>query len=150
MKKIVSLLLTALMAFSAMTVGAFSASAATVDDDIAIEAGSRIYFDNTNTKWENIYFYAWSYGYYGDFVPMEAVADHENLYSVVVPVDVPPYVEKDGVNVPTEFFLFTNSTDWSGQQTANMPVEVGKNTYTHSCNNRSSCNSLYKVIHRHN
>ena len=137
MKKIVSLLLTALMAFSAMTVGAVSASAAE-DDNIAFKAGSRIYFDNTDTQWDKIYFYAWNYGYFGDFVPMEkeeAKVDEEgnpvgdNLYYVVTPVDVPATVEQGGVSVPTEYFLFTNSTDWSGQQTANMSVETGMNTY---------------------
>ena len=98
--------------------------------DIAIEAGSRIYFDNTNTQWDEIYFYAWNYGYFGDFVTMEPVADHENLYSVVVPVDVPSYVEQNGEIELTEYFLFTNSTTWSGKQTADMSVEVGMNTYT--------------------
>ncbi len=129
MKKIISLLLTAVIAFSAITFKSVSASAA-VTDNIAFKAGSRIYFDNTETQWDEIYFYAWNYGYYVDFVPMEAVEGYENLYSVVVPVDVPAYVEVDGVNIPTEYFLFTNSTTWSGQQTANMPVEAGINTYT--------------------
>lgn len=137
MKKIVSLLLTALMAFSAMTVGAVSASAAE-DDNIAFKAGSRIYFDNTDAQWDEIYFYAWNYGYFGDFVPMEkeeAEVDEDgqpikgDLYYVVTPVDVPATVEQGGVSVPTEYFLFTNSKTWSGQQTANMPVEVGMNTY---------------------
>ena len=132
MKKIVSLLLTALMAFSAMTVGAFSASAAE-DDQIPVvfEAGSYIYFDNTNTKWDEVYFYSWAYGYFGDFVPMDKVEGKDNLYSVVVPQDIPEYyVDEKGLNQATECFLFTSQPNWSGKQTQNMPVELGMNTYT--------------------
>lgn len=121
MKKILSVILTALMAFSVLTVGAASASAAEQETAApALEAGSKIFFDNTNTKWENVYFYAWNYGYFGDSVPMTKVPD-SNLYSVVVPVDVP-----DGA----EYFLFKSMPDWSGAQTANQTVTAGFNTYT--------------------
>lgn len=60
MKKAVSLLLTGLMAFSAVSAGAVSASAATTDDEpvaLAFEAGSKIFFDNTNTDWDQVFFY---------------------------------------------------------------------------------------------
>lgn len=120
MKKVISLLLTALMAFSVATVGAVSASAVEEDPEIAITAGSHIFFDNTNTQWTDVYFYAWNYGYFGDSVPMEQVGN-TNVYEIVVPQDVP-----NGA----EYFLFKSAPDWSGQQTANQTVETGKNTYT--------------------
>ena len=120
MKKVISLLLTALMAFSVATVGAVSASAVEEDPEIAITAGSHIFFDNTNTQWTDVYFYAWNYGYFGDSVPMEQIGN-TNVYEIVVPQDVP-----DGA----EYFLFKSAPDWSGQQTANQTVETGKNTYT--------------------
>lgn len=118
MKKVISILLTVLMAFSALTVGAVSASAA--EETPALPAGSTILFDNTNTNWENVYFYAWNYGYFGDSVPMTKVGT-SNVYSIVVPVDVP-----DGA----EYFLFKSKPDWSGAQTPNQTVTAGKNTYT--------------------
>ena len=120
MKKVISLLLTALMAFSVATVGAVSASAVEEDPEIAITAGSHIFFDNTNTQWTDVYFYAWNYGYFGDSVPMEQVGNTD-VYEIVVPQDVP-----NGA----EYFLFKSAPDWSGQQTTNQTVETGKNTYT--------------------
>lgn len=121
MKKVISLLLTALMAFSVVTVGAVSASAAVEEDTApAITAGSHIFFDNTNTQWTNVYFYAWNYGYFGDSVPMEVSDKGPNMYEIVVPQDVP-----NGA----EYFLFKSAEDWSGQQTPNQTVETGKNTY---------------------
>lgn len=119
MKKVISLLLTALMAFSVLTVGAVSASAAE-EPAPALAAGSHIFFDNTNTQWTDVYFYAWNYGYFGDSVPMKQVGDTA-VYEIVVPQDVP-----NGA----EYFLFKSAADWSGQQTANQTVEAGKNTYT--------------------
>lgn len=121
MKKVISLLLTALMAFSVVTVGAVSASAVEEDPTPAITAGSHIFFDNTNTQWTDVYFYAWNYGYFGDSVPMEKSDKGPNMYEIVVPQDVP-----NGA----EYFLFKSAKDWSGQQTANQTVETGKNTYT--------------------
>lgn len=118
MKKVISLLLTALMAFSVLTVGAVSASAAE-EPEIALEAGSHIYFDNTNTQWTDVYFYAWNYGYFGDSVPMEQIGD-TNMYEIVVPQPVP---------AGAEYFLFKSAADWSGQQTPNQTVVAGKNTY---------------------
>lgn len=121
MKKVISLLLTALMAFSVVTVGAVSASAAVEEDTApAITAGSHIFFDNTNTQWKEVYFYAWNYGYFGDSVPMEKSDKGTNMYEIVVPQDVP-----NGA----EYFLFKSAKDWSGQQTANQTVETGYNTY---------------------
>lgn len=120
MKKVISLLLTTLMAFSVATVGAVSASAVEEDPEIAITAGSHIFFDNTNTQWTDVYFYAWNYGYFGDSVPMEQIGNTD-VYEIVVPQDVP-----NGA----EYFLFKSAPDWSGQQTANQTVETGKNTYT--------------------
>ena len=117
MKKVVSLLLAVMMLLSVVAVGAVSASAA----DVALKAGSRIFFDNTNAKWEQVYFYAWNYGFFGDFVPMKPVEGKENLYSLVVPVDVP-----EGA----EYFLFTDSTTWNGHQTKNQTALTGVNTYT--------------------
>lgn len=118
MKKVISLLLTALMALSVLTVGAVSASAAE-EPEIALEAGSHIFFDNSNTKWENVYFYAWNYGYFGDSVPMEQIGETD-MYEIVVPQAVP---------VGAEYFLFKSKADWSGQQTPNQTVIAGKNTY---------------------
>lgn len=109
------------MAFSVVTVGAVSASAAVEEDTApAITAGSHIFFDNTNTQWTNVYFYAWNYGYFGDSVPMEVSDKGPNMYEIVVPQDVP-----NGA----EYFLFKSAEDWSGQQTPNQTVETGYNTY---------------------
>lgn len=119
MKKVISLLLTALMAFSVLTVGAVSASAAE-ETAPALAAGSHIFFDNTNTQWTDVYFYAWNYGYFGDSVPMNQIGDTA-VYEIVVPQDVP-----NGA----EYFLFKSAADWSGQQTPNQTVETGMNTYT--------------------
>lgn len=121
MKKLVSILLTGLMAFSAITAGAVSASAATPEEEpavLAFAAGDDIVFDNTNTDWTNVYLYSWGMGYFGDFVPMDKVDD--NTYTAVAPVDV---------EAGTECFLFTNTTDWSGKQTPNIVTEANKNTY---------------------
>lgn len=120
MKKFLSILLTAILAISVFSFGAVSASAAEDEPAPAIAAGEKIFFDNTETQWTDIYFYAWSYGFFGDFVPMEASSVGENLYEVVAPIDVP-----DGA----EYFLFTNTTNWSGQQTPNQSVTAGFNTY---------------------
>lgn len=131
MKKAVSLFLTGLMAFSAVTAGAVSASAATDEpatNPIVFEAGSKIFFDNTNTQWDDVYFYSWNYGYFGDSVPMTQVGESD-VYSIVVPEDVPAF---DAKGNPTEYFLFKSASDWSGSQTANQTVEVGVNTYTPS------------------
>lgn len=121
MKKLVSILLTGLMAFSAITAGAVSASAATTEEEpaaIAFAAGDDIVFDNTNTDWTDVYLYSWGMGYFGDFVKMDAAGN--DLYTAVAPVDV---------TAGTECFLFTNTTDWSGKQTPNIVTEAGKNTY---------------------
>lgn len=121
MKKMLSILLTGLMAFSAVTVGAVSASAATPEEEpaaIAFSAGDDIVFDNTNTDWTDVYLYSWGMGYFGDFVKMDAAGN--DLYTAVAPVDV---------TAGTECFLFTNTTDWSGKQTPNIVTEAGKNTY---------------------
>lgn len=121
MKKVISLVLSALMAFSALTVGAVTASAAETEEDtaLAFTAGSDIYFDNSETRWDTVYMYAWGMGYFGDFVEMEASG--RNLYSTVAPVDV---------EAGKEYFLFTNSTDWTGEQTPNIVTEAGMNEYT--------------------
>lgn len=136
MKKVISLLLAVMMAFSIVAVGAVSASAA---EDVAFEAGSKMFFDNTNTQWDNIYFYAWSNGYYGDFVPMQPVEGEENLYSLVVPQAVP-----NG----DSYFLFTNSTDWTGSQTDNQSATAGYNTYTPSADAKAVVKSYteYEVV----
>lgn len=121
MKKMLSILLTGLMAFSAVTVGAVSASAATPEEEpavLAFAAGDDIVFDNTNTDWTDVYLYSWGMGYFGDFVKMDAAGD--DLYTAVAPVDV---------EAGTECFLFTNTTDWSGKQTPNIVTEANKNTY---------------------
>lgn len=121
MKKAVSLLLTGLMAFSAVSAGAVSASAATTDDEpvaLAFSAGEDIVFDNSQTNWENVYLYSWGMGYFGDFVPMDA--GENNTFTAVAPVDV---------EAGTECFLFTNTTDWSGKQTPNIVTQENKNTY---------------------
>lgn len=122
MKKLASLLLTGLMAFSAVSAGAVSASAATTEDEpaaLAFSAGSDIVFDNSETGWTDVYLYSWGMGYFGDFVKMDATGS-DNYYTAVAPVDVA---------AGTECFLFTNTTDWSGKQTPNIVTEAGKNTY---------------------
>lgn len=122
MKKLVSIFLTGLMAFSAVSAGAVSASAATTEDEpaaLAFSAGSDIVFDNSETQWTDVYLYSWGMGYFGDFVKMDATGS-DNYYTAVAPVDVA---------AGTECFLFTNTTDWSGKQTPNIVTQEGKNTY---------------------
>ena len=117
MKRIISLLLTALMAFSVLTVGAASVSAAEGD----IPAGTVIYFDNTNTKWDNVYFYAWKFGFFGDTYELSPISEDSNLYSMVLPQDVTP---------GEAFFLFKSAEDWNGKQTTDQAAYADLNTYT--------------------
>ena len=119
MKKILSIVLTICMAFSVLTVGAASVSAAG-DDDIALKAGSLIYFDNSKANWDEVYFYAWNYGFFGDTYEMTPVAGQEDLYKIVVPEDVPA-----GKN----YFLFKSAKDWSGFQTSDQAAYANYNTY---------------------
>lgn len=136
MKKFISLILVVLMTFSVVSLGAASTSA--VEVEYAFRAGDRIFFDNSYAQWDNIYMYAWNYGYYVDFIPMEKVnfdvenakgnpIDNTNLYSLVIPQDVP-----DGAS----YFLFTNTTDWSGIQTFDQSATMGYNTYTPSADGK--------------
>lgn len=127
MKKFLSIILTICLAFSVLTVGAASVSAAEGDDNIALKAGSLIYFDNTNTQWDEVYFYAWQFGFFGDTYKMTPVADNEDLYSIVVPVDVPAVVPEGQAST---YFLFKSAEDWSGKQTADQQAYEGYNTYT--------------------
>lgn len=121
MKKFLSIVLTICMAFSVLTVGAVSASAA--ENANALEAGSVIYFDNTYTKWSKVYFYAWKYGFFGDTYEMDEI-DGTNLYKIVVPVDVPAN--------NSDYFLFKNTGagDWTGRKTDDQKAYAEYNTYT--------------------
>ena len=121
MKKFLSIVLTICMAFSVLTVGAVSVSAA--ENANALEAGSVIYFDNTYTKWSKVYFYAWKYGFFGDTYEMDEI-DGTNLYKIVVPVDVPAN--------NSAYFLFKNTGagDWTGRQTDDQKAYAEYNTYT--------------------
>lgn len=116
MKKFLSIILTICLAFSVLTVGAASVSAAEGD----IPAGTVIYFDNTSTKWDNVYFYAWKFGFFGDTYELSPISEDSNLYSMVLPQDVTP---------GETFFLFKSAEDWSGKQTADQAAYVGLNTY---------------------
>lgn len=121
MKKLISFLLTGLMAFSAVSAGAVSASAATTDNEpaaVSFSAGNDIVFDNSQTQWPKVYLYSWGMGYFGDFVEMTSTGN--DLYTAVAPVNV---------EAGTECFLFTSTTDWSGKQTPNIVTEADKNTY---------------------
>lgn len=121
MKKLISLLLTGLMAFSAVSAGAVSASAATTDNEpaaVSFSAGNDIVFDNSQAQWPKVYLYSWGMGYFGDFVEMTSTGN--DLYTAVAPVNV---------EAGTECFLFTSTTDWSGKQTPNIVTEADKNTY---------------------
>ena len=117
MKKILSIVLTICMAFSVLTVGAASVSAAEGD---TVPAGTVIYFDNTSANWDNVYFYAWKFGFYGDTYELSPVSKDSKLYSMVLPQDVTP---------GEAFFLFKSAKDWSGKQTVDQAAYVGYNTY---------------------
>lgn len=109
------------MAFSAVSAGAVSASAATTDNEpaaVSFSAGNDIVFDNSQTQWPKVYLYSWGMGYFGDFVEMTSTGN--DLYTAVAPVNV---------EAGTECFLFTSTTDWSGKQTPNIVTEADKNTY---------------------
>lgn len=130
MKKFLSIVLTICMAFSVLTVGAVSASAA--ENANALDAGSVIYFDNTYTKWSKVYFYAWNYGFFGDTYEMQHVRGEENLYKIVVPYNVPAN--------NSDYFLFKNTGagDWTGRKTADQKAYAGYNTYTPQYSSGSS------------
>ena len=129
MKKFLSIVLTICMAFSVLTVGAVSASAA--ENANALEAGSVIYFDNTYTKWSKVYFYAWKYGFFGDTYEMQPVAN-TNLYKIVVPYNVPAN--------NSAYFLFKNTGagDWTGRKTDDQKAYAEYNTYTPQYSSGSS------------
>ena len=120
MKRIISLLLTALMAFSVLTVGAASVSAV----GETVPAGTEIYFDNSNTGWKEVYFYAWANQFFGDTYKLSPVdEEHPNLYKMVLPVETP---------VSEPFFLFKSEEGWGEtcQQTTDLAVYANYNTYT--------------------
>lgn len=76
-----------------------------------IPAGTQILFDNTNTKWSDVYVYGWKYGFYGEFWPMTETATPD-IYALTLPEDVP---------VGVEFCLFVNQIGWAGStQTKNV------------------------------
>lgn len=76
-KKITSLLLAVVMVFGCFAFSAFSASAA--------EDGSKVYFDNTNFNWENVYVYAYGTKNNGEW-PGELMEKDENgLYIASFP-----------------------------------------------------------------
>lgn len=79
-----------------------------------------IYFDNSKTKWSNVYIYGWSFGISNEFIQMEP--EGNDIWSYTFYDDLPI----DGV----KGFLFVNSTSWSGAtQTVDLSTEDGKNLF---------------------
>lgn len=80
-----------------------------------------IYFDNTNTRWSEVYVYGWAFGLSETFEKMELVEG--NIYSYTFPEE--PVAGQEG-------FLFVNKGSWTSQQqqTVNVMLEEGKNLYT--------------------
>ena len=82
------------------------------------EDAKTVYFDNSQTQWETVYVYGWSYGLANEFVEMEKVSD--TIYKYTFPVAPMPDVNG---------FLFVDGPDWGGQQTEDCAVETGKNLF---------------------
>ena len=80
-----------------------------------------IYFDNTNTRWSEVYVYGWAFGLSETFEKMELVEG--NIYSYTFSEE--PVAGQEG-------FLFVNKGSWTSQQqqTVNVMLEEGKNLYT--------------------
>ena len=79
-----------------------------------------IYFDNTNTRWSEVYVYGWAFGLSETFEKMDLVEG--NIYSYTFSEE--PVAGQEG-------FLFVNKGSWtSQQQTVNVMLEEGKNLYT--------------------
>lgn len=97
-RRILSIVLSILMVAS---VAAFSASAA---EPATIPAGTQILFDNTATKWADVYIYGWQYGFSGEFLKMTETST-PGIYSYTLPEAVP---------VNSEFCLFVNQAGWAG------------------------------------
>lgn len=92
----------------------------TYDPNVEPDDERTIYFDNSQTKWSNVYIYGWSFGIYNEFIQMEP--EGNDIWSYTFYDDLPI----DGV----KGFLFVNSTNWSGAtQTIDLSTEDGKNLF---------------------
>lgn len=95
----------------------------TYDPNVEPDDERTIYFDNSQTKWSNVYIYGWSFGIYNEFIQMEP--EGNDIWSYTFYDDLPI----DGV----KGFLFVNSTSWSGAtQTVDLSTEEGKNLFVPS------------------
>lgn len=92
----------------------------TYNPNVEPEDERTIYFDNSKTKWSNVYIYGWSFGISNEFIQMEP--EGNDIWSYTFYDDLPI----DGV----KGFLFVNSTNWSGAtQTVDLSTEEGKNLF---------------------
>ena len=92
----------------------------TYNPNVEPEDERTIYFDNSKTKWSNVYIYGWSFGISNEFIQMEP--EGNDIWSYTFYDDLPI----DGV----KGFLFVNSTSWSGAtQTVDLSTEDGKNLF---------------------
>lgn len=92
----------------------------TYDPNVQPADERTIYFDNSKTKWSNVYIYGWSFGISNEFIQMEP--EGNDIWSYTFYDDLPI----DGV----KGFLFVNSTSWSGAtQTVDLATEEGKNLF---------------------
>lgn len=92
----------------------------TYDPNVQPADERTIYFDNSQTKWSNVYIYVWSFGISNEFIQMEP--EGNDIWSYTFYDDLPI----DGV----KGFLFVNSTSWSGAtQTVDLATEEGKNLF---------------------
>lgn len=92
----------------------------TYDPNVQPADERTIYFDNSQTKWSNVYIYGWSFGISNEFIQMEP--EGNDIWSYTFYDDLPI----DGV----KGFLFVNSTSWSGAtQTVDLATEEGKNLF---------------------
>ena len=95
----------------------------TYDPNVEPDDERTIYFDNSQTKWSNVYIYGWSFGISNEFIQMEP--EGNDIWSYTFYDDLPI----DGV----KGFLFVNSTSWSGAtQTVDLSTEEGKNLFVPS------------------
>lgn len=112
-KRSLSIVLAILMIAAMSCIAATSAGALT--------AGTQIFFDNSQTQWENVYIYGWNYGLSGDFVELEPIAEDSDIYAYTLTYDT---VDNSA------FCLFTNTTNWSGRQTVDIATSGTNNLWT--------------------
>ena len=78
-----------------------------------------VYFDNSKTKWKEVYIYGWGCGLYNEAYPMTQIEG----------TDIWMYELPEAIYPGTECFLFKDTLSTWKNQTDNCTVEEGNNLY---------------------